>query len=222
MTTVQPSTTASTATPDPRAQRVDEPAALYRLYGTDGALLYIGVTDDPDRRFKQHRDSKPWWPQVARKTIEWRPSRAIALAEEAAAIKAEAPVYNIDHNPAAPSYHWPPTGMAADRVDGINREVSKLPAGLAEGIRRAAFEGFMRAQHGQHTATKAFEALVAEHNLTVEEWDTSTLDDDLRDKFYAIYIEKRGRKILAVPIGQDPAHRLAALRAVLAHQGVAA
>lgn len=72
------------------------------------------------------------------------------------------------------------------------------------------------------TSAEAFEALVAEHNLTVEEWDTTTLDNDLRDKFYAIYIEKRGRKILAVPIGQDPTHRLAALRAVLAHQGVAA
>lgn len=130
--------------PNPRDQHV--PTALYRLYGADGTLLYIGVTDNPDRRFKQHRDTKPWWPQVAQKTIEWRPSRVVALADEADAIRAEAPVYNIDHNPAALTYHWPPAGMPADCVEGIEREAAKVPADQAEGLRRAAWEGFTRTQ----------------------------------------------------------------------------
>ena len=73
------------------------------------------------------------------------------------------------------------------------------------------------------TDTEAFEALVAEHHLQVEEWDTTTLDENLRDKFFAHYLEhKDGRRILVVPIGQDPAHRLAAVRAILAHPGVTA
>lgn len=79
-----------------------------------------------------------------------------------------------------------------------------------------------RDRSGTLTATDAFDALVAEHKLTVEEWDTTTLDEDLRDKFYAIYIESHGQKILALPIGQDPEHRLAAVRALLAHLAVTA
>lgn len=125
---------ASTAMPDPRAQR--EPTALYRLYGADKTLLYIGVSDDPERRFKQHRDTKPWWPQVAQKTIEWHPSRDRALAEEATAIKAETPVHNIEHNPAAlqnpASGHWPPAGLAADLVAGIEHATQTLSSDVAE------------------------------------------------------------------------------------------
>jgi hypothetical protein len=75
---------------------------------------------------------------------------------------------------------------------------------------------------GQRSDTEAFDALVADHNLTVEEWDTTDLDEDLRDRFFALYIESRGQKIIAVPVGQDPAHRLAAARAILAHPGVTA
>lgn len=225
MATVSPE--ASTATPDPRDQRAADtgdqhtPTALYRLYDTRGALLYVGVTNNPERRFKQHRDSKPWWPQVARKTVEWRPSRVRALAEEAAAITAETPVYNIDHNPAARqdavSLHWPPAGMPADRVDTIRQVTEALPLGLAEGIQRSASEAFARAQ------ATAFEALVAEHGLQVEEWDTDTLDKKYRDKFMAFYLEhKDGTRIVVVPIGQDPAERLRAVRALLTHQGVTA
>lgn len=257
----------SATMPDPRAQR--EPTALYRLHGADGTLLYIGVSDNPERRFKQHRDSKPWWPQVARKTIEWHPSRRIALAEEAAAIKAEAPAYNIEHNPAMASYCWPPAGMSADRVDAIERQVSALPACLAEGIRRAAWEGFTTDQRvaaasldrliaalpdavdqsmrtaiphlytpekaaeftaamtaelrARYAATEAFKALTAEHHIQVEEWDTATLDEKLRDKYLAHYTEHEdGTRLLVVPLGQDPVVRLAAVRALLNHQRSAA
>jgi hypothetical protein len=93
----------------------------------------------------------------------------------------------------------------ATQADRIERHVDRIIDALAE-----------------PTPTEAFEALVAEHQLHVEEWDTSTLDEDLRDKFFALYIESRGRKIVAVPIGQDPAHRLAAVRALLAHFEVVA
>ncbi|MBC2903994.1 hypothetical protein [Streptomyces cupreus] len=75
---------------------------------------------------------------------------------------------------------------------------------------------------GQRSDTETFEALAVEHNLTVEEWDTTDLAEDLRDKFLALYIESRDRKTIAVPLGQDPAHRLAAVRAVLAHLEVTA
>lgn len=239
MTSVIPE--ASAVTPDPRAQRTL--TALYRLYNSAETLLYIGVTDNPDRRFKQHRDSKPWWPQVTRKTIEWHPSRGRALTAEAAAITAETPAYNIDHNPVAASYDWPPAGMPADRVDAIEREASTLPADLAEGIRRAAFDGFTRAQLAAPVMQARVEqdadrimaaiyppalpeplrALADEHSIKFVEWNTSTLPEDLRDKFYGHYLEHQdGSRILVVPAGQDPAFRLHVARALLAHAGVSA
>ncbi|MEH0423159.1 hypothetical protein [Streptomyces sp. B21-083] len=68
-----------------------------------------------------------------------------------------------------------------------------------------------------------FEALATEYRLQVEEWDTSTLDESLRDKFYAYYLElKDGLRIIVVPTGQDPGQRLWAVRALLAHQAVTA
>ncbi|MDX2839488.1 hypothetical protein PV377_10945 [Streptomyces ipomoeae] len=75
----------------------------------------------------------------------------------------------------------------------------------------------------QRDPVEAFHALTAEHHLRVEEWDTSTLDENLRNKFYAFYLQlKDGTRILVVPAGQDPVQRLHAVRALLAHQGVTA
>jgi hypothetical protein len=65
-------------------------------------------------------------------------------------------------------------------------------------------------------------ALAAEHGLQIEEWDTSTLDASLYDQFVAMYVQTKGERFIVVPAGQDPAHRLAVVRALLAHPGVTA
>ncbi|MFF2650361.1 hypothetical protein [Streptomyces sp. NPDC058045] len=67
----------------------------------------------------------------------------------------------------------------------------------------------------QRDATAAFEAFVAEHQLTVEERDPSFLAESLRDQFVAWYFLADGKHILVVPTGQDPAVRLAAARALI-------
>lgn len=72
-------------------------AALYRLYGSDGKLLYIGICDDPVQRWHTH-SRKPWWPQVVRFHVSWFPSRAAAGQAEAVAIRQERPQYNIVFN----------------------------------------------------------------------------------------------------------------------------
>jgi predicted GIY-YIG superfamily endonuclease len=71
--------------------------ALYRLYDSAGELLYIGVTSNPQVRWGQHKSEKPWWPQVARKTLEWLPTRDEALDAEPRAIVSERPRYNKQH-----------------------------------------------------------------------------------------------------------------------------
>ena len=74
------------------------PTALYRLRDHIGDLLYVGITDNLERRWKDHAKDKPWWPQVATHSIEWLPSRNRALAAEANVIRIERPRYNIQHN----------------------------------------------------------------------------------------------------------------------------
>ncbi|WP_432135175.1 hypothetical protein [Streptomyces sp. bgisy154] len=74
----------------------------------------------------------------------------------------------------------------------------------------------------QADPAEAFQGLVAEHGLRVEEWDTSALDEPLRSKFVAFCVETKGDRFIVVPAGQDPAHRLAAVRALLAHPEVTA
>ncbi|MGW3971154.1 hypothetical protein ACWEFD_17880 [Streptomyces ardesiacus] len=69
-------------------------AAVYRLWSADGVLLYVGSSYDPEERCARHR-AAPWWPLVARRTDDWRPSRAHAYHAESAAIVDERPAHNV-------------------------------------------------------------------------------------------------------------------------------
>lgn len=72
-----------------------ERAALYRLYNAAGELLYIGMSDNPSRRFVEHATSQPWRRKISvRETGAWYESRAEAHEAEMKAIRAEAPRYN--------------------------------------------------------------------------------------------------------------------------------
>jgi hypothetical protein len=68
--------------------------ALYRLYGSEGQLLYLGIAAIPEHRWKLHADRQPWWHLVARKTVEWYPDRAAAKAAEVRLTADEQPLYN--------------------------------------------------------------------------------------------------------------------------------
>lgn len=69
--------------------------ALYRFYGADGTLLYVGITKDPGRRFIQHGSSKDWWRNVASIQIEYLDSRDDLASAEREAIRSELPRHNI-------------------------------------------------------------------------------------------------------------------------------
>ena len=73
------------------------------------------------------------------------------------------------------------------------------------------------------TPTETLNALVAEHGLQLEEWDTTTLDPKLRERFMAAWDQTEGDgRVIVVPSGQDPSERLHAVRALLAHPAVTA
>ncbi|MCD9196042.1 GIY-YIG nuclease family protein [Streptomyces albireticuli] len=69
--------------------------ALYRLYGADKRLLYVGISHDPESRFKRHRRKKPWWHEVDGISIHWYDARHKAGVAEANAIATENPRYNV-------------------------------------------------------------------------------------------------------------------------------
>jgi predicted GIY-YIG superfamily endonuclease len=74
------------------------PTALYRLLGDEDALVYVGIAKAFGKRWQQHAHSQPWWNEVRRQTIDWYPDRDSAKAAEEAAIKAEHPKHNKQHN----------------------------------------------------------------------------------------------------------------------------
>ena len=82
--------------PERRTRRhyVEERTALYRHFDADGRLLYVGISNDPDVRFKLHAYTAGWYPYAARRTDEWYERRADALAAESAAIAGERPLFN--------------------------------------------------------------------------------------------------------------------------------
>src|SRR5688500_16967169 len=71
---------------------------LYRFYSSEGQLLYVGVTQDPPARFRDHRRQKEWWTMVAGITVETYEGRAAVMSAERRAIKIEHPKYNVQHN----------------------------------------------------------------------------------------------------------------------------
>ncbi|WP_431040041.1 GIY-YIG nuclease family protein [Streptomyces sp. P9-1] len=69
--------------------------ALYRLFSSDGSLLYVGISNDPEKRFISHRSKSTWWDQVDGISIEWFSTRFKACQAERAAITTEQPRHNL-------------------------------------------------------------------------------------------------------------------------------
>lgn len=72
--------------------------ALYRMFGADGVLLYVGISLSPYSRWKNHAGEKDWIEQVATMTVEWHDTREDALYFERCAIVDEGPLHNIQHS----------------------------------------------------------------------------------------------------------------------------
>lgn len=83
---------------DALTESADARTAVYRLFGSDDVLLYIGMSGDPEVRWQQHSYGRKWWPDVRRETVRWYDTRDEAAAAEKAAIRAERPKYNLRHN----------------------------------------------------------------------------------------------------------------------------
>ena len=70
--------------------------ALYRHYGENYTLLYVGVTINPYIRIAKHKNNSEWYEEIRSITFEWHETRDDALAAEAIALSTEDPIYNIN------------------------------------------------------------------------------------------------------------------------------
>jgi excisionase family DNA binding protein len=69
---------------------------VYRAYSQEGALLYVGMSDNVERRLEAHRSSKSEWVgRLAKVTVQPHPDRAAAAVAELEAIRSERPLYNV-------------------------------------------------------------------------------------------------------------------------------
>lgn len=80
------------------------PHWVYKTYDTDGALLYIGCTRNPESRFyawfNEAKRGNCSWPHDAVKIVWQRyADYSTAVAAEKAAIETERPIYNVQHRP---------------------------------------------------------------------------------------------------------------------------
>lgn len=104
---------------------MSERPAVYRLYDAAGDLLYIGLTyRKPSHRWREHRATKPWWPQVARKDVAFFDRLELAAAEERRAILAESPRHN--------AARWAPSPVSSEKTRGVPPTEAQIAARLAD------------------------------------------------------------------------------------------
>jgi predicted GIY-YIG superfamily endonuclease len=68
---------------------------VYRAYDKSGSLLYVGATNDLERRLNSHRNDSGWWLFQDHVESEAFPSRAEAEAEETTLIQTLHPRWNV-------------------------------------------------------------------------------------------------------------------------------
>ncbi|MDV7195867.1 GIY-YIG nuclease family protein [Mycolicibacterium fortuitum] len=104
---------------------------LYRVYDSDGDLLYLGATTNPGLRFGDHDSTKSWWPDAANITLEHFPSTDELLDAERAAIQAESPRYNLVHTgkPSTTVHRRKGEARVFRRSDGMWTGCVELPPG---------------------------------------------------------------------------------------------
>lgn len=155
-----------------------ERTSVYRLYGADDQLLYVGIAKRFGSRWEQHAKEQPWWDQVDHQTVNWFASREDALLAEKRAIHEEMPVYNKRDSPweavakdDGTGFYVIPKVRATSKSRSGNRHKHQLTAwhssipGLAEWIRAEA-------EHRGQSVREFLDHVVSEYRRTHSTPDT--------------------------------------------------
>ena len=120
-----------------------ERTALYRLYDVDDRLLYVGISENPERRWQTHSYTarNTWWPRVARNDVTWHATRDEAAEAERKAIATEGPLFNIAGVPSPlvlAAYRSTAKAQARDRRFAAGRHPYEQ---VADALREAIMSG---------------------------------------------------------------------------------
>lgn len=105
--------------------------ALYRVFGDQRRLLYVGISCRALARMAQHQDDKNWWTDVRTIEVAWFASEPAALAAERDAIASERPAHNL-----VAGHQSPGDGSTPNRIVRLGSEWEEL--GAVVGMRRRA------------------------------------------------------------------------------------
>jgi predicted GIY-YIG superfamily endonuclease len=100
---------------------------LYRIFNSEGALLYVGATTNPGARFNDHSKIQPWWDEAAEIKLQRLASHEELALAEVEAIKAEKPKYNVTNSDVPKPWLYKPKGPMGEGWFG------RRPSGLWAG-----------------------------------------------------------------------------------------
>jgi hypothetical protein len=104
-------------------QGIEPKGYLYRHYGPDGDLLYVGMTLHVWSRQKSHLKTAEWANSIYQIIIEPFASRAELIEAEALAIKSEYPKFNKVHNDRTLRRE-----LVAERDEALNKQTRQPEA----------------------------------------------------------------------------------------------
>jgi predicted GIY-YIG superfamily endonuclease len=113
----------------PWNNRIEGQTAVYRLYGSDRRLLYVGISTNPDRRWYEHSLEKMWWHLVTEKQVSWHENREQALIVEEEVERRENPRFGDTHRLGS---GWRRSGRKEDPA--LQAQMSELVQRLAKDI----------------------------------------------------------------------------------------
>ena len=77
-----------------RKELLAKPTQLYRHFGAEDELLYVGISLRSMKRLVEHRQNSDWFDEIIRVDIEHFPDRESAMDAERKAVQEENPRYN--------------------------------------------------------------------------------------------------------------------------------
>lgn len=117
------------------------PCAVYRLYDLEGRLLYVGISDAPEERWRYHERLVDWWPQVVKKDVQWHDNRKLAEAAEREAIETEAPIHNSRHALSRPGSERASQRALLDDASLVAEEFARVERAMWTAILKARLAG---------------------------------------------------------------------------------
>lgn len=131
------------------------PHFVYRIFDTQGALIYVGQTCDLDERLVAHARNKAWWPAAGRIEGSLVQNDEIAKQIETEVIRRDMPLYNVQESVRSGTLSAIPCADSV-RVSDWRRRVAaaRIPLG-AKGVAMVLSEFAVRDHGDDTTATHA-------------------------------------------------------------------